>query len=147
MAAVAYSSISNKFLCHLPPLSLENSFIARALARQIPHQPLTVPQVRQLLTQYSGWGQREMGLMGRVPHSRRNQVLPHTFFFGRNYRRRLLPALSCAVHGDRGLFFLPSSIYPASNFFFFFSSNGVLGLLLDFQISTKCLLSIDDCQN
>lgn len=88
----------------------------------------------ELMTEYSGWGEREMSLFGRVLHSWGNQMLTHTYSLfstgeitgqdDLSWPYAVLP-WGRSDTGKVKLFLLPLPMHPNSYFVCF---NGMLEL-------------------
>lgn len=106
----------------------------------------TPTPVKQLTTHYSGWGERDMGIFGSLPHSWGSWMLTHTsdfLWWEKSWAEKGSLVLGCAALGEgwcgKGkLFLLPSSRGP---FLEFSAPTFPLG----FWTSTKARLSGGDC--
>ena len=61
--------------------NIVNRICAPSMSSRSPicHSPsLSPPPVMQLMTEYSGWSEREMGLLGNIPHRWGSYTLTHT---------------------------------------------------------------------
>lgn len=133
-------------------MSLRRCFLAEFVWRPEQHEPHVVPPAAHITTQYSGWGERELGSLGSILSPGTH---PHTLTFpcggkseagkGSLGPKLCSPRLVVMVDGPKSTWSSYCFQGIRSQGFCWFCPNEVLEFLP--WTFTKALLPVDDCLN